>query len=129
MFFQKNAFRSWHRFLMRFGANLAPFCFPNQPKPIKKLTPRGIKNLIAFGFDFWSMLDPFWEPSWSHVGHLFRPKRPPRRATMPPKTSPRPSKPPRPPQDPPKAPKTSPRQRFWYDFNEILKDFWKIFGK
>ena len=53
---------------------MAPFCFPNPPKPIKNLTPRGIKNLIAFGFDFWSMLDPFWEPSWSHVGHLFRPK-------------------------------------------------------
>ena len=60
------------------------FAFPNPPKSFKNTTRRGIQILVAFGFDFFSILAPFWEPSWSHVGHLFRAKMPPRRPKMPP---------------------------------------------
>ena len=44
------------------------------PKCFQKSIPRGIKKLINFGIDFYLILAPFWEPSWSHVGHLSRPK-------------------------------------------------------
>ena len=27
--------------------------------------------MIDFGIDFLPILAPFWEPSWSHVGHFF----------------------------------------------------------
>ena len=61
-----------------FDAILVPtwlhFAFPNQPKSFKNPTPRAIKILIDFCFDFFSILAPFWEPSWSHVGHFFRSK-------------------------------------------------------
>ena len=42
--------------------------------------------MIEILMDFWTILAPFWEPSWSHVGHFFRPRRPkmpPRRPKMP----------------------------------------------
>ena len=45
--------------------------------------------------DFWTILAPFWEPSWSHVGHLFRAKTRPRRPKTPP--------------EPPKTPKMTPK--------------------
>ena len=127
---------------MQSGAKLAP-------KSHQKSIPRGIKKLIDFGIDFLSILAPFWEPSWSHVGHLFRAKTPqdaPRTATRRPKTPPRqpktPQDAPRHPQDAPKAPKTLPRRRFWKDldpldldfgpsrprFFRFWEDFWKTFG-
>ena len=123
-----------------FGSILVPtwlhFTLPNPPKSFKNPTPRAIKILIDFCFDFFSILAPFWGPSWSHVGHLFRAKTPqdaPRTATRRPKTPPRhpktPQDAPRHPQDAPKAPKTLPRRRFWKDFEDILEDFGKIFGR
>ena len=123
-----------------FGSILVPtwlhFTLPNPPKSFKNPTPRAIKILIDFCFDFFSILAPFWGPSWSHVGHLFRAKTPqdaPRTATRRPKTHPRqpktPQDAPRPPQDAPKAPKTLPRRRFWKDFGDIFEDFGKIFGR
>ena len=61
-----------------FGSILVPtwlhFTLPNPPKSSKNPTPRAIKILIDFCFDFFSILAPFWGPSWSHVGHLFRAK-------------------------------------------------------
>ena len=35
--FQKIAFRNWHRFLIDFGANLAPFCLPKSTKILSKI--------------------------------------------------------------------------------------------
>ena len=35
--FQKIAFRTWHRFLIDFGANLAPFCLPKSTKILPKI--------------------------------------------------------------------------------------------
>ena len=79
-----------------FDAILVPtwlhFAFPNQPKSFKNPTPRAIKILIDLCFDFFSILAPFWGPSWSHVGHLFPAKTAqdaPRTATRRPKTPPR----------------------------------------
>ena len=123
-----------------FGSILVPtwlhFTLPNPPKSFKNPTPRAIKILIDFCFDFFSILAPFWGPSWSHVGHLFRAKTPqdaPRTATRRPKTPPRqpktPQDAPRPPKDAPKAPKTLPRRRFWKDFGDIFEDFGKSFGR
>ena len=101
-----------------------------------KSEQKGIRISMDFCMDFLSILAPFWEPSWSHVGHLFRAKTPqdaPRTATRRPKTPPRhpktPQDAPRHPQDAPKAPKTLPRRRFWKDFGDILEDFGKIFGR
>ena len=106
------------------------FGFPNPFKSFKNPTPRAIKILIDFCFDFFSILAPFWGPSWSHVGHLFRAKTPqdaPRTATRRPKTPPRqpktPQDAPRPPKDAPKAPKTLPRRRFWKDLDPLDLDF------
>ena len=116
--------------------NWLHFTFPNPPKSFKNPTPRAIKILIDFCFDFFSILAPFWGPSWSHVGHLFRAKTPqdaPRTATRRPKTPPRhpktPQDAPRHPQDAPKTPKTLPRRRFWKDFGHIFEDFGEIFGR
>ena len=42
--------------------------------------------MIEILMGFWTILAPFWEPSWSHVGHFSRPRRPktpPRRPKMP----------------------------------------------
>ena len=113
--------------------------------------------MIDFCFDFFSILAPFWGPSWSHVGHLFRAKTPQdasRTATGRPKTPPgRPQDAPRRPQDTPRRPKTPPRRpqgaqnppqttilegfgpsgpRFWTlqtsIFGRFWEDFWKTFG-
>ena len=133
------------------GSILVPtwlhFTLPNPPKSSKNPTPRAIKILIDFCFDFFSILAPFWGPSWSHVGHLFRAKTPqdaPRTATRRPKTPPRqpktPQDGPRPPQDASKAPKTLPTRRFWKDLDPLdldfgpsrprfLDDLGKIFGR
>ena len=46
-----------------------------------------INILNDLGFDFYSMLAPFWEPSWRHVGHQdapgTRPGRPGRPTRQP----------------------------------------------
>ena len=112
------------------AANMPPFCVQNPTKILQKLDSRGFKILIVFGFDFSSILAPFWEPSWSHVGRLFRAKTPqdaPRTATRRPKTPPRhpktPQDAPRRPQDAPKAPETLPRRRFWKDLDPLDLDF------
>ena len=50
------------------------FPSPNLPKSSQKPIPKVIEFLIDFSFEFLSILPPFWEPSWSHVGQLFRAK-------------------------------------------------------
>ena len=50
--FQKIAFRNWHRFLIDFGANLAPFCSQKSIKILQKSIPKVIKILIDFCIDF-----------------------------------------------------------------------------
>ena len=66
--------------------------------------PRGIKKMIDFKMDLLLILASFWKPSWSHVGHISRPrtaqepfKTPPRRFQEPPKTPLRASQDPVPP--------------------------------
>ena len=49
--------------------------FKNLPKSTKNPISEGIKKLIDFCIDFWSILAPFRRPSWSHLGHLFPKKR------------------------------------------------------
>ena len=117
---------------------MAPFCLPKSTKIHQKSTPRGIKILIVFCFDF----SRFWLRYGSQVGAMlatfFEPRRPqdaPRRpqdghktpqdAPKTPQDAPRRSETL---QDAPKAPKTTPGRRFWDDFRETLEDFWKIFG-
>ena len=120
------------RFWCQLGSILPSVIHQN---PSKNPTPRAIKILIDFCFDFFLILAPFWGPSWNYVGHLFRAKTPQdasRTATRRPKTPPRhpktPQDAPRHPQDAPKAPKTLPRRRFWKDFGDILEDLGRISG-
>ena len=56
-------------------ANMPPLCSQNPSKPLKTPVLRGINMLMAFYFDFSSIWAPFWEPSWSHVGHQDAPGR------------------------------------------------------
>ena len=100
------------------------FAFQNPPKSFRNLIPRGIQKLIDFGFDFWSIWAPCWEPSWSHVAHQDAPKTPPRRPKTPPR---RPTKLSRRPQDtktPSRGPKTPPR----WDLGRFFMDFWWMFN-
>ena len=73
--FQKIAFRNWHRFLIDFGANLAPFCLPKSTKILSKIDPKMQqffdRFLHRFFIDFWSILEPNLGPCWP----LFRLKR------------------------------------------------------
>ena len=46
--FQKIAFRNWHGFLIDFGANLAPFCFPKSTKNAPKTNPKTHQNFDRF---------------------------------------------------------------------------------
>ena len=108
----------------------------NPPKSVQKSIPRGIKKMIDFWIDFLAILAPFWEPSWSHVGHLFRAKTPPRRPKTPPgrphdvprrlQDTPRR---PKTPQDSPKTPPRRPKPPPDDDFGTILGRVWKTFGR
>ena len=73
--FQKIAFRNWHRFLIDFGANLAPFCLPKSTKILSKIDSKMQqifdRFLHRFFIDFWSILEPNLGPCWP----LFRLKR------------------------------------------------------
>ena len=62
---------SFYTFLIQHGWI---FGAKNHQKTEKKTIPRGIIKLINFGTDFSSMFAAFWKPSWTHVGHLSRPK-------------------------------------------------------
>ena len=115
---------------------MAPSWLPKSSKILPKIDPKRHQNFDRFLLRFFIDFGSVWEPSWSHVGGLFRAKTPPRRpktrpgrpqdATRRPQDTPRR---PKTPQDTPKAPKTIPRQRFGEDFWEILEDFEKIFGR
>ena len=116
-----------------FGSILVPtwlhFTFPNPPKSFKNPTPRAIKILIDFCFDFFSILAPFWGPSWSHVGHLFRAKTPQDAPRTTSKDAPRrPKTPPRRPQGAQNPPQTTILEGFWGHFRRFWEDFWKTFG-
>ena len=69
--FQKIAFRNWHRFLIDFGANLAPSCLPKSTKILPKIDPKRHQKNDRFFIDFLSFFDWFWSPTWGHVGHFF----------------------------------------------------------
>ena len=68
--FQKIAFRNWHRFLIDFGANLAPFCFPKSTKILPKIDPKMHqifdRFLHRFVLHFGSILGPKLGPCWPH---------------------------------------------------------------
>ena len=68
--FQKIAFRNWHRFLIDFGANLAPFCLPKSTKILPKIDPKMHQNfdrfLHQFVLHFGSILGPKLGPCWPH---------------------------------------------------------------
>ena len=72
--FQKIALRNWHRFLIDFGANLAPFCLPKSSKILPKIDPKMHqifdRFLHRFFVHFSSNLGPKLGPCWP----LFRPK-------------------------------------------------------
>ena len=73
--FQKIALRKWHRFLIDFGANLAPFCLPKSSKILPKIDPKMHqifdRFLHRFFVHFSSNLGPKLGPCWP----LFRLKR------------------------------------------------------
>ena len=74
--FQKIAFRNWHRFLIDFGANLAPFCLPKIHQNRCKNRSQDASNFWSifasiFFFPFSSNLGPKLGPCWP----LFRRKR------------------------------------------------------
>ena len=73
--FQKIALRNWHRFLIDFGANLAPFCLPKSSKILPKIDPKMHqifdRFLHRFFVHFSSNLGPKLGPCWP----LFRLKR------------------------------------------------------
>ena len=70
--FQKIALRNWHRFLIDFGANLAPFCLPKPSKILPKIDPKMHqifdRFLHRFFVHFSSNLGPKLGPCW----RLFR---------------------------------------------------------
>ena len=70
MFFQKIAFRSWHRFLIDFGANLPPFFLPKSTKILPKIDPKMHQFfdwfLHRFFIDFGSILEANLGPCWPH---------------------------------------------------------------
>ena len=61
-----------------FDAILVPTCLhfasQNPSKPLQKPTPRGIKKLIEFCFDFCLIFAPFRKPSWTIRGARWPPK-------------------------------------------------------
>ena len=79
--------------------------------------------MIDFGIDFWTILAPFWEPTWGHVGAQSRPgglweatrigqelpQRPPAA------------------QKPPKSRPASLQTSFWDHFGDDLGSFWTGF--
>ena len=71
------------------------------------MIPRGMKKLIDFGIDFLFILAPFLEPTWTHVGHLFRPKTAQEASKMPQDAQPERDVRPFCPQDGPKIPQES----------------------
>ena len=89
-----------------------------------KSIPRGIQKMIEILIDFLTILAPFWEPSWSHVGHFFRAKTPQDAFWGVFWPSWVPSRHPKMPQDAPRCPKTPPD----LDFDQFLIDFSLIFG-
>ena len=73
--FQKIAFRNWHRFLIDFGANLAPFCLPKSTKILPKIDPKMHqifdRFLHRFFLHFGSILGPKLGPCWPHFRSPF----------------------------------------------------------
>ena len=127
---------SKNRFL-RVTSILAPFWRPTclhfaskiRQKSLRNPILRGIKILIVFGFDFYSILVLFGGPSWGHVGRQDAPKTPQDAAGT------RPGHPRRPPRQP-KRPQEAPRRLqdrflvdFWWLFEGFLADCWWIFDR
>ena len=104
----------------------------NPPKSFKNPIPRGIQKLIDFCFDFWSIWAPFWEPSWSHVGHQDAPKTPQDAPKTPPGGPPDAPKTPRGSQEAPRRPPGGPTRAtlmdFGWIFHRFLEDVWSILG-
>ena len=74
--FKKSSLEDNIDFCSILEANMPPCCFLNPSKSLKNPILRGMKILMVCCFDFSSILAPFWEPSWSHVGHQDAPKTP-----------------------------------------------------
>ena len=76
--FQKIALRNWHRFLIDFGANLAPFCLPKSSKILPKIDPKMHqifdRFLHRFFLHFGSILEPKLGPCWPLFRHKTAPK-------------------------------------------------------
>ena len=79
-FFQKFAFRSWHRCLIRFRCQHASILPPTiKYKLHQNWNLEGIDFLIDFCMDVLSIFLRFGTPTWSYVGPLDSSKTPPRR--------------------------------------------------
>ena len=78
MFFQKIAFRSWHRFLFDFSANMLRFFLQKFPKILPK-----IDSKLHHFFD--RFLHRFLEGSRRPQDRQDGPKKPPRQPKMPPR--------------------------------------------
>ena len=100
--FQKLLFEVNMQFGPQFGANLASFSFPKSTNIPPKSVPRCMIFLIDFCIDVYSILAPFWGPSWGHVGRQDAPKTPQDAAGTRPGN---PGKPPRRPKRPQEAPR------------------------
>ena len=48
------------------------FSIKNGPKWEPRAIKKEVRFLIDFFIDFWTLLAPFWEPCWGHLGHLNR---------------------------------------------------------
>ena len=72
---------------MHFRSNMARILVQKSKKNSKMTLPRSIKKLIDFWIDSLPILTPFWEPTWSHVGYLFRPKTGQEASKTPPRTT------------------------------------------
>ena len=66
--FQKIALRSWHRFLIDFGANMPPFFHQKSTNNLPKIDPKRHhffdRFLDRFFMDFCSMLEANLAPCW-----------------------------------------------------------------
>ena len=101
------------------------FPSPSSPKSLQKTIPKGIDFLIDFSFEFLSILPPFWEPSWSHVGQVFRTKLAQEASKSPHEAS-------KAPQDASQdalGNQNPPRPPPGLNFDRFLIDFWSIFDR
>ena len=108
MFSCFTAFEKFPKWELIYDAIFVPTWFhftSSIPPHFRKNDPKSHQHFDPFSIPF--LFDrPFWEPSWSYVGHRYEPKTPPRRSKTPPGR----------PQDHQvvsKIPQDAPRRIFW----------------